>query len=301
MRRAAVTTATTLQRVRVVALARLADEPVGRYAPGAPEAAEPTAWSAVALGSAGEESAARRAADWLAERQSAPGSVGATLEDRDPGWATALAILAWGAVDPERYAVPIRRGAEWAFAQEPWTADHVESLGHDTRLEGWSWAPRTHSWLEPTAFFVMALARNGYADHPRVRQGVALLVDRLLPRGGANYGNTFVLGQELLQHLQPTGVVAWALAGESVDDPRWPLTLDYLGRAAYEPTGAASLCYATLGLAANGLRPEALVTPLTAAGERVLAEQSGYKTALLALAASALLDESAPFLRKERA
>ena len=296
---ATLTTATKLNRLRVSAIARLAENPVGRYSLTSPEASEPTAWSALALHAAGSTESAQRAADWLTNLQQRNGAVGVTAVDIDPAWTTGLAILAWGAIDQDAYAEPIRRGAEWALGQQPWTAEGMTAFAHDASIEGWSWAPNTHSWLEPTAFFVMALQRNGYSDHPRVRQGVDLLIDRLLPSGGVNYGNTIVLGQELLQHLQPTGIAAWALAAEQLEDPRWNETLSYLQRAAHEPTGIASLCYATIGLAANGHATDMLAPLLEAAGERAIESSSDYKIALFGLASGALLAETSGLFAEE--
>lgn len=281
------TTSVAPAEIHRSAVSRLIDSPVGGYAAGGTAAAEPTAWAAIALAAAGESDAARAATEWLAERQAKDGSVSVTLDDDQPGWPTSLAMLAWDTVDADRYAGRIARGAEWALAQEPWTQPRSRIFGHDSTLEGWSWAPATHSWLEPTAFFVLALRRAGWGDHPRSRQGVATLVDRLLPTGGANYGNTSVLGQDLLQHVQPSGIAALALAAEPVDDARYPLTLDYLETAIDSPTGAASFAYALLGLAANDRPIRRYDTALADAWGRAKAAAGVYKTALVALAAAA--------------
>ena len=100
-----------------------------------------------------------------------------------------------------------------------------------------------------------------------------MIVDRLLPIGGCNYGNTFALGQMLLPHVQPTGVAMQTLANETVSDSRIEKSLDYLQRSINQQTPAVSLAHALMGLAAyrrcpaeaeawidyqwNALRPEA--------------------------------------------
>ncbi|MGL4513588.1 MAG: hypothetical protein ACRCT8_10895 [Lacipirellulaceae bacterium] len=274
---------------RSEALAALAQSPVGAYSSGGPVASEPTAWCAIALAEGGQRVASRVATEWLASIQAKDGSVGVTADQPDPAWPTALAILAWNAVDASGYRDRIGRAIDWALSQKPWTEERHRVFGHDTTLEGWSWAAHTHSWLEPTAFFVRALRAAGQADHPRMRQGVTLLVDRLLPSGGANYGNTVVLGQELLQHLQPSGVVLWALEGEAIEDARLGKSLDYVDRAVREPTGVASLCWGVLGLAAHGRDVTALEASVVEAFPR--AERAGgvHKTALVALAAAAVV------------
>ncbi len=166
--------------------------------------------------------------------------------------------------------------------------ERIEELGHDSTLIGWPWVEGTHSWIEPTAWAVLALKSVGLAQHARTREAVRLLIDRLLPDGGCNFGNTFVLGQQLLPHLQSSGVCMLALAGEKDNDPRIGRTADYLEREISRHTATASLSFSLLGLAAHDRQP-ALVGPLlAAAAERMLVrDRSAHKLALLALAAQA--------------
>ncbi len=113
-----------------------------------------------------------------------------------------------------------------------------------------------------------------------------MLVNRLLPTGGCNYGNTFVLFQQLRPHVQPTGICLLALAGEPIADPRIEKSIDYLLGELTDKTTTASLSYALLGLAAQGREPDAADAFLAAAARRVLdADPSAHKLALLALAA----------------
>ncbi|MEO0531711.1 MAG: hypothetical protein AAF266_14220 [Planctomycetota bacterium] len=272
-------------------LDRLAAAQIGGYHDGGDVASEPIAWATIALAQGGRTEAAEVGARWLADQQADNGSVGVTESEAEPGWPTALAMLAWQAVDSSTYADRIRCGAEWALAQEPWVAPGDRVLGHDTMIEGWSWAPETHSWLEPTAFFAVALREGPYADHPRRREAIRLLVDRLLPSGGANYGNTIVLGQELLQHVQSSGVAAWALAGENVEDERFGRTLDYLKQAIQQPTGVASLAWAARGLAMHGEADNAVAQALIDAVPRAESAGGIHKTALLALAAQSVAEQ----------
>ena len=44
----------------------------------------------------------------------------------------------------------------------------------------------------------------GRPNEPATREGVAMLIDRQLPGGGFNYGNTYVLGQLVRAHTEPT-------------------------------------------------------------------------------------------------
>lgn len=268
---------------------RVAAATPGGYLPSGPPATEPIAWAAMSLAAAGRAGAARRAADWLANAQQRDGAVGVTADQSTPAWPTSLSILAWLAAQQadgaHSYQDNIQRAVDWALEAKGRTAPRKPQIGHDTMLVGWSWAADTHSWLEPTAMFVKALRQAGYADHPRVREGVRLLTDRLLPSGGANYGNTMVLGQELLAHAQPTGIVLWALAGEAIEDARLPRTIDYLSNSLTAQTTTASLAFAVLGLTVQNARPAEADSWLEAAFARQSADRpSLYKLALLAAA-----------------
>ncbi|CAE7290551.1 unnamed protein product, partial [Symbiodinium sp. CCMP2456] len=184
-------------------------------------------------------------------------------------------MIAWQAVDASAYADRISGGVGWALEQQPWTRPRDPKFGHDTALAGWSWAPATHSWLEPTAFFVVALRAAGLADNARRLEGVRLLVDRLLPSGGANYGNTVVLDQELLEHTHSSGVVAWALSAEDVRDERLKKTIQRLKLVADRPTGAASLAWAARGLAAHQQTDAATAVQVAATLTTAVMKQKG--------------------------
>lgn len=271
--------------------AQLVKHTPGGYHSGSPIASEPTAWAAMALAAGHRQAEARRACQWLQKCQSRDGSVGVSLKQSTPAWPTGLAILAWSRWDDlagtSSYSKPRARAIDWALQSEGRTVERKPQIGHDTTLVGWSWAAKTHSWLEPSAIFVRALTETGNHDHPRTQEGVRLIVDRLLPTGGANYGNTRVLQQYLLPHPQPTGLALWALAGHGVADPRIEASLDYLNKQLAEPMGVPSLAYALMGLAAWGQRPANSVELLREAVNRQQAP-SCYKLALLTLAAQAM-------------
>lgn len=221
-------------------------------------ATEPAAWTALALTAHGELEAALRPARWLAELQQDDGAVGITANDTTPCWPTSLALWSWAALDGAQGSVEFRQhidaAAEWSLANRGKSAPQSSHIGHNTELVGWSWAADTHSWLEPTCMFVLGLRAAGQNAHPRVREGVQLIVDRLLPDGGANYGNTIVLGQPLVPHVQPTGLAMLALGGEPNSDSRISKTLDYLQSSITSDLASTSLAFAGLGLAAMGRR-----------------------------------------------
>jgi hypothetical protein len=271
-------------------LQRLASADRWTYRAGVASAAEPAAWAAIALAGHGEANAAARPADWLASLQQGDGSIGISAAEAEPRWPTSLAMLAWSIVDnaasQQRFQSNIERAATWSLAERGKTTPRSPQIGHDTTIVGWSWAADTACWLEPTCFFVLGLAAAGFSDHPRVQEGLRLIADRLLSDGGANYGNTLVLGQQLLPHMAPSGLALVALAGQSTADVRVTRSLTYLQENIDPATTPASLSWACLGLAAHDRRPLLADDWLAAALEnKAWQPLSAYEQSLLLLAA----------------
>lgn len=269
-----------------------------RYAPQGPLACEPAALAALALAGHGHYDQACAACEWLAERQGQDGSVGVLADRAAPGWPTGWAILAWQAwesgTQEQRFRQPIDRAVAFLLDWRGKSLPRTPEMGHNSLLEGWPWVENTHSWSEPTAVNVLALRVAGRGQHPRVREGVALLVDRLLKRGGCNYGNTVVLGQELRPHVQPTGIVLLALAKLGLADPRVAATVKWLSAAVHERLAAGPLACALMGLAAHGQLPRGWLSWLPGAAERVMSRPWGRQA--LPLLVLAALGERSPLI-----
>lgn len=271
------------------------------YRPNASPASEPTALAAMALAGHGRLADAARGLRNLIEHQASGGSVGVTVDQPEPGWPTALAVLAWrSTAETVRLdsARPTELAVRWLLAMRGKTAPFVTD-GHDTSLIAWPWVEGTHSWVEPTAMSLLALRATGQADHPRAQEAARLLFDRLLPNGGCNYGNTVVLGQTLRPHVAPTGWALLALAGlENADDnarQKIASSLDYLSAAVEPGTTSASLSYALLALAAHGRPAAHAPASLAAAAERL--RRRGPAPLNQALLAMAALGRSSPLVR----
>ncbi|HEY2839955.1 MAG TPA: hypothetical protein VGJ26_12445 [Pirellulales bacterium] len=274
----------------------LAREAAWRYQPRSEPASEPTALVALALAAYGRDADAERARAWLAAAQNADGSVGVRAADHTPGWPTPLALLAWtlhdspkslespSASDSPDYADCCRRATQWMLATVGESSPRQEYTGHDTSLTGWPWVVGTHSWVEPTAMSLLALRAVGLGKHARAREAATLLQDRLLDRGGCNYGNTVVLDQQLLPHVQPTGLALLALSGKEPATPLVAAALDYLAAELGPMTTAASLAWGLLGLAAFDRWPDAADSWLSAAAARAKRRGASHEMALLALA-----------------
>ncbi|MBI2823563.1 MAG: hypothetical protein HYX69_02595 [Planctomycetia bacterium] len=270
------------------------------YHPGSAPASEPTAWAALALAAYGRQAAAQRARDGLAAAQTSSGAVGVRRDGASPGWPTPLAILAWNLVSPTRdglgsdaasseptdreHAAASGRAVQWLLSIRGNTSGRPPYTGHDTTLAGWPWVEGTHSWIEPTALSVLALKAVGQGDHPRTQEAERLLLDRLLAGGGCNYGNTVVLGQELLPHVQPTGLALLALVGSKDPSGRVERSLAWLEGSLSSATAPASLAYGLMGLAAYDRWPVDADAWLAAAAARSLAGGSSLELALVALA-----------------
>jgi hypothetical protein len=269
-------------------LDKLTEQPVIGYLAGGAVAAEPTAIAALALAAHGRLEGATKAAEALVRMQTAEGAVG-VRSGETPGWPTSLAMLAWHTVataggphQDERIA----RAAGWLLAHRGRAIERSDNFGHNSELVGWAYAEGTHSWAEPTALAVMALAAAGQHEHAATQEGIAVLLDRQLPEGGYNYGNTYVLGQLIRPHVQPTGIVLLALAQVSSDASAIHKSAAWLERHLDARTTPMSLAWALLGLRAQGRQLATADEWLMAARERVAAhDRSPHKLALILLAA----------------
>lgn len=265
------------------------------YVPAGPGATEPAALAALALAAHDRAEAAAKARRWLLDRQQPGGALGLDERSTTPHWPTALAVLAWQAAldeqpaasDAPHCAPAVGKGvqamlAEAGKAMQP----NPRVIGHDPTIAGWTWAEGTHSWQEPTAMCVLALKAAGQSEHQRTRDGVRMLIDRLLPDGGCNYGNTTVLGQLLLPHLEPTGLALLALAGERDPSGRLAKSVAWAARAVRDSRTAASLGWGLLGLAAHDQFPtEAVPDWLAETAARTKRGAFPPRLTLLALAA----------------
>jgi hypothetical protein len=259
-------------------------------------AVEPTALAALALMSTNRVNQATPALEWLLNVQSIEGSLGINANTPKPCWPTGWAILAWTTAAKrvpdakKKWSAAAVQAVDWVMKNRGCpiqsSEDEFKIVSHDTTLQGWSWVIGTHSWVEPTAINVLALRNADLANSPHYHEAVKLLLDRQLPKGGWNYGNTITLGNELRPHVQATGLALAALAKEKDVHPKIQRSLDWLQRTLSDNTTTASLCYALMGLAGHGIRPTAAEGWLSAAYGRTMAHGgSPYHLALLVLAA----------------
>lgn len=87
-------------------------------------------------------------------------------------------------------------------------------LRQDNSLQGWSWIQDTFSWIEPTAWCLLALKRatdRSGESAARIDEAERLLFDRVCASGGWNYGNPYVLDQVLDAYVPTTALGLLAL------------------------------------------------------------------------------------------
>lgn len=187
-----------------------------------------TAWAIIALSSLGGDGACiEPAIARLTADQRSDGRIGISSDHPDAFWPTPLAILAWFRVP--NYNQYQTRAVRFLLETtgRHWKKSSSDPVAHNPALKGWPWIAETHSWVEPTAISMIALRVAGYARHARIEEATRMLMDRQLPHGGWNCGNTIVFGQELRPAPESTGAALHALAGliprESVQN-----SLEYL-------------------------------------------------------------------------
>lgn len=250
--------------------------PGGQYRPDA------SAWATLALADTGSDPEALRGARArLAADQLEDGRVPVRPEHASAAWPTPLAILAWYGSTPQRDARLRAVGFLLGTTGVHWPPRPDAVTGHDASIRGWPWNLETHSWVEPTSLCILALEAVGQGDHERVHEASRMLLDRMLPGGGWNYGNTTVFGQELRPLPESTGVALNALAGR-VEAARIAPSLAYLEAELPRIRTPFTLGWGLLGLGAWGTRPE----PATSWIDEVLAREAlvgPYDTSHLAL------------------
>jgi hypothetical protein len=159
----------------------------------------------------------------------------------------------------------------------------------DNSIQAWSWIDDTFSWVEPTAWSLLALktcAQPWHArlDAGRIRDAERLLVDRGCRGGGWNYGNANMLGKDLVAYVPTTAVALLALHDRG-DQPVVAEGLTFLERHSTSERSALALGLASRALRAYGRDTSPVLAtlreqlPITTA----LGNYAGIATALYAL------------------
>jgi len=184
---------------------------------------EPTAWALLALrGVESSQEMQRTGFKFLRSSQLPDGSWPASPGQQEGCWVTSLACWALSGDSDSRKAI----GAALAWICADWPRDvHVvirmirkftapqRIISQNESLRGWGWTSRTASWVEPSAFALIALEQAPRELLPRTAEkrrelATALIHDRMCPGGGWNCGNPMVYGVPGEALVEPT---VWAL------------------------------------------------------------------------------------------
>jgi hypothetical protein len=263
------------------------------YRPRATLAVEPSSLAGLALlATDGDRSGAGRdaaltSARWLASIRRPDGSLGVTVKLPEPGWPTPFALLLWAATGG--YETDRSAAVRWLLGLKGRTAPRTKDdpMGHDATIVGWPWVADTHSWVEPSAMALLALAREGQSRHPRVLEGVRLLLDRAIPGSGWNLGNPVVFGTPLRPLPGPSGLALLALARLDGRSKIVDSAIRYLRTALAETLAPISLSWGLLGLRAWGAEPSESQEWLASAFEKIASNEArSVELSLLLLAGS---------------
>jgi len=221
----------------------------GRYRPDA------TAWATLAISQFDDSGdLVGKARSRLAASQREDGRVSISPDHPEGFWPTPIAVMAWQG--SAGYRKEQHRAIEFLVRV---TGIHFVAPpgfppSHDPAIRGWPWMEGTHSMVEPTALTVLALKASGYRDHPRTREAVRMLMNRQLPHGGWNYGNTIAYGRELYPQPETTGLALAALSGE-VPVQDLSHSIAYLEKHIPRIKTPLSLGWSLIGMNAWGIVP----------------------------------------------
>jgi hypothetical protein len=152
----------------------------------------------------------------------------------------------------------IRALVGWLSTTKGVQIAQTASYRQDNSLQGWSWLDATFSWVEPTAWGMLALHKaigagmvSDGAARARIAEAERLLIDRCCRDGGWNFGNANVMGQDLFPHVPTTAVALLALQSRR-EDPAVTSSLAFLeSHWADEPSalalGLSLICLRTYG------------------------------------------------------
>jgi hypothetical protein len=197
--------------LRSVLLSARNDDGGWGYARGRRSRIEPTCWAALALGHSEGRApdveslrAWKRQAELLVDVPAAPPNNAFNA-------LTALTFLQHPSAAPLAHPIVARliQSKGLRFGQH-------EALRQDNSIQAWPWIEGTASWVEPTAWCLLALKKVRGRSHDeevaaRIQDGEHLLVDRVCRDGGWNYGNSEVYGQALWPYVPTTAVALLAM------------------------------------------------------------------------------------------
>jgi hypothetical protein len=237
------------------------------FHPGLQSRVEATSWALLALLEQEAETAKAlkiKGFGFLRRTQLQDGSWPASPEQRVGCWVTSLA--SWVILADGESRNVAKAGLGWVCEDWPrdislirrliWRLKRADITRQNNALRGWGWTPRTASWVEPTAFALLALERAPKDLLPscaakRQQIGKLMICSRMCPGGGWNCGNPMVYGVPGDPSVGPTVWALLALWGEP-DTEQKLVSLRWLEKNLGAISGAASIALAKICLEAYG-------------------------------------------------
>ncbi|MGE0705552.1 MAG: hypothetical protein AB7F99_07925 [Vicinamibacterales bacterium] len=268
----------TLTQIDTLAAAlRAAQHPSGgwSYVAGQPGRIEPTCWALLAAG----PQAKGQAVPHLQFLQRSQQPSGLLVEDpAQPVNAAFNGLAAFTLLQPfwadaSVWTGAARRVTAALVLEKGVQLDQAPEYRQDNSLQGWSWVAGTFSWVEPTAWGLLALKTAGNGTpldaeaRARIDEGDRLLLDRACDGGGWNYGNAEVFDQDLQPYVPTTALALLALQdrrGTPIVDQGWA----WLRAHAHEEPSGMALSLAIICARVYGEPIPDLETLLTAQWER---------------------------------
>lgn len=230
------------------------------YQPGRASRLEPTCWAVLALGGTLERTALEQ---W-------PCAEGLLLERHGAAPNSAFhgqALIVLRALNLEHAAG--NRALLAALQRVKGTRLPPSEVNRqDNSLQAWSWIDGTFSWVEPTAWCLLAQKQwskvpGAVADRTRIVVAEQMLVDRCCAQGGWNYGNANMLGQDLKPFV-PTTALALLSLQDRQSLPEVARSIAFLEREATSERSGTALALALMALRTYGRSTAAVRETLVA-------------------------------------
>jgi hypothetical protein len=162
---------------------------------------------------------------WLVEHQRTDGSWPLNAGMKEGSWATTIAVF--GLSGFPDYQGSALKGADWLVNHPgsglPLLASILVRLSitkFDSEINpdliGWSWTSGSFSWVEPTAYALIALKKlkphfNTPDASKRVHEAESMIYDRMCEGGGWNHGSTSVYGMKSWPYAEVTALTLIAM------------------------------------------------------------------------------------------
>jgi Squalene-hopene cyclase C-terminal domain len=263
---------------------------------------EPTCWALRALADSPESAPAHltRGIAFLKLQQISDGSWPAATGMSSGGWVTSLATSVLAQFPSNEK--PVYAGLQWLCDDYPRDSSPWQKIlksfssnkhaSHNDEFRGWGWTPRTSSWVEPTAFALMAFlsapdlssaAQLAKSIHDRRTLAIGLLYDRMCAGGGWNCGNPRVYGVDGDSLILST---CWALLAlrDAPEHPNRELSLSWLQKSFATIASPGSLALAQITLETYGAPLPAAQHHLTDWSAEDLTDQGTHVASWVSLA-----------------